>query len=271
MLRKIISLLFLLFVSVSAFSWSVVGHRIVADIAYRFLTEKARNNVDNVFGYHRAMIYTSSWPDEIKSDTIYPESFVWHYQDIEAGKSRNGIEYLYNNKKSEGKHLFAAKDSLINELRKHPDNVDALKFIVHFGGDEFQPMHMGHLADVAGNKLPMNWFGSKTNMHAIWDRWLIDNTCYSSSEFAQYLIDRYEPVAEQYSSMSELDAIMKTYNAATAIYDYYDEINAQRDEQGNLPRSYEYKYAYRFHDTLCEQLYIAGVQLANLLNDLYGK
>ena len=56
----------------SAFAWGAKGHRIVAQVAYDNLDCKARKHVDKVLGKH-GMIYLSSWADEIKSDTIYPQ------------------------------------------------------------------------------------------------------------------------------------------------------------------------------------------------------
>lgn len=266
-LTLLIALLSILSSTVSA--WDRVGHRIVANIAYNFLTDAARQKVDGVLGYQKAMIYTSSWPDEIKSDAIYPESFVYHYQDLDGGRSRESIKYLYENKTSEGKHLYFAKDSLIRELKANPDNADALKFLVHFVGDEFQPMHAGHTEDVAGNRTYMTWFSTRTNLHAIWDRYLIEYSGYSSTEYTEYLINRYAAERASYEAMTELEAIYILYDLVEDIYSYTGELIAQKDAQDRLPKSYEYKYVYRYKDKLCQQLYIAGVQLAKALNDIY--
>ena len=66
------------------YAWGQKGHRIVAQVAYDNLTNKARKQVDAVLG-KQGMIYLSTWPDEIKSDTIYPTSFTCHYQDLDGG------------------------------------------------------------------------------------------------------------------------------------------------------------------------------------------
>ena len=59
-------------------AWGQKGHRIVAQVAYDNLNKKTRKQVDAVLGKH-GMIYLSTWADEIKSDTIYPNSFTCHY------------------------------------------------------------------------------------------------------------------------------------------------------------------------------------------------
>lgn len=244
-------------------AWDAVGHRIVAEIAYQHLTRKARKNVDATLGV-RGMVYTSSWADEIKSDTIYPQSYYWHFQDLKKDMTDEELVYLYEHKKAEGEHLLYAKDSLITLLKTDKHNADALKFLVHFCGDEYQPMHVGRIDDVAGNRTRMTWFGQKMNMHSLWDRYLIQYPQMTSSEWVTYLMDKYAPEMKTYRDMSELDCLRKTYQAQCAIYDYY-ELNLKAE----LPRSYEYKYYYNFKSTLEQQLYMAGIQLAKTLNEIY--
>lgn len=268
-MRRFTTLLITLAATLPGFSWDVVGHRIISDVAYRYLTPEARTSVDRVLGYERAMVALSSWADEIQNDTIYPQQKVWHYQDMDAGKTPAEVRYLYEHKDAEGYHLFCAKDSLVRLLHETPDNADALKFVVHLCGDEFQPMHMGHHNDLGGNKVTLYWFGQRTNMHTLWDRYMIDHTRYSSTEFADYLCRRFASRHEEIEGWDELRCIQQTYDAATAIYNYYDELHAQADDKGHLPRGYEYGYTYRFRPTLDLQLYMAGVQLAKVLNDIY--
>ncbi|MBQ0115092.1 MAG: S1/P1 nuclease [Bacteroidales bacterium] len=270
---KKILLSLLILVALPAAAWDIVGHRIIADIAYHNLTPEARQSVDRVLGFERAIVATSSWPDDLQNDTIYPGQNVWHYQDIDGGKTDEEVEYLYNNKKAEGYHLFFAKDSLIKLLEKDPSNGDALKFVVHFSGDEYQPMHMGHHDDLGGNLKRFSWFGQHVNLHSLWDGKLIAYSCYSSTEYCDYLMQRFAARKDEIMAMDELDCIKHTYRLSTAIYDYYDELlkTAEIDNKGNarFRRNFEYGYAYRFRPDVDFQLYMAGIQLAKLLNTLY--
>lgn len=270
---KKFALLLCFTVTLNAFAWNVVGHRIVADVAYHNLTPEARAAVDKTLGFERAMVATSSWADDIKSDVIHSGQDKWHYQDIDGGKSDKFIEKLYNNKTLEGYHLFAAKDSLINLLRQDPSNADALKFIVHLTGDEFQPMHMGHHDDLGGNKVRFYWFGRATTLHSLWDSYLVEYTHYSSTEYCDYLCKRFAAQRDEFMALDELACIKETYKVATAIYQENDRLakNVQPDDRNNRRFEYgfEYKYAYKFRHTLDKQLYIAGIQLAKLLNDIY--
>lgn len=87
-MKKLLSVCFMLIILVPSMhqtlAWGNKGHRIVAQIAYDHLTCKTRKEVDEVLG-KRGIIYLSTWPDEIKSDTIYPTSFTCHYQDLDGG------------------------------------------------------------------------------------------------------------------------------------------------------------------------------------------
>ncbi len=260
-------------VAVNAMAWNVVGHRIVADVAYRNLTPAARYAVDDILGWERAMIATSSWPDEIKSDTIYKGQDEWHYQDLDAGKTESDLRTLYDNKTLEGYHLFQAKDSIIKLLKQEPRNADALKFLVHLAGDQYQPMHMGHHDDLGGNTARFYWFGHSTNLHALWDTYMIDYTHFSSTEFAQFLCERFAAERDQLYYRDEFDCILDTYALVEAIYKEYDALcqGVTPDERGyrRFTRGFEYNYSYKFRDVFHRQLFMAGIQLARILNEIY--
>lgn len=272
-MKKIFLLLCVLF-SLQSQAWDVVGHRIVADIAYHNLTPEAKQAVDKVLGYERALVATSSWADDIKSDVIYPGQDKWHFQDLDAGKSDKDIEYLFNvNKLAEGYHLFQAKDSIVSLLKREPANADALKFLVHLSGDEFQPMHMGHHDDLGGNKAKFYWFGRSANLHSLWDTYMIEYTHYSSTEFCDYLLCRFAAQRDEMMNMDELSCIKRTYKNSNEIYKYYNELckGITPDDRGarRFAYGFEYKFAYRFRVMLDEQLYLGGIQLAKLLNEIY--
>lgn len=257
MKKTLFTALFLGIVCTYAAAWDAAGHRIVTEIAYRNLSRKALRQVDAVLGT-RGIVYCSSWADEIKSDTIYPDSYGWHFQNLRAGMTQDDLEYLWQNPAAEGIHLFYALDSLTSLLRTDGNNPDALKFVVHLVGDMFQPMHMGHPDDKGGNRVQVRWFGKSTNLHTLWDRWLIDNTQYSCTEYVSYLTDRYDAQKRRIRQTSLFDCLCDTYARQQRIYEW--------QESGDTNN---YHYAYRFRNDLDISLYTAGIKLAQLLNELY--
>ena len=92
-------------IALSMSAYDAVGHRIIADIAYNNLTEKAKIQVDKVLG-KKGMIYEATWADEVRSDNKYAYSYQWHFQDLDDNMTTAAIKKLLANPKAEGEHLF---------------------------------------------------------------------------------------------------------------------------------------------------------------------
>ena len=247
----------LLAIALNTFAWGPKGHRIVAQVAYDNLDNKARKHVDAVLGTH-GMIYLSTWPDEIKSDTIYPTSFTCHYQDLAGGMTDAEVVATLTDYPKEGGELFMALDSLEAVLSRQPDCHDALVFYVHMMADRFCPMHLAHLDDQGGNKVKMKWFGQNTNLHSVWDSKLVENKGFSYTEYANYLHDVYGKQRKEILRMTEAETLLFTYHLTDSVYQY------QSTWSGNA-----YHYAYRWASAMEYQLYMAGIKLAQSLNQLF--
>ncbi|MFA6582146.1 MAG: S1/P1 nuclease [Paludibacter sp.] len=253
--KQFIALSFL-FITLTASAYDAVGHRIIADIAYQNLTPKARLQVDKVLGV-KGIIYDATWADEVRSDKKYAYSYPWHYQNLKDDLKATDFQYLLNNPKADGEHLFFALDSLTQRLKSDKNDQEALKFLVHFVGDLHQPMHLGRLEDLGGNKVSINWFGKTINIHSLWDGALIETNKMSYSEYSQYLQDKFEPQKPKFKKYSILQSVEAGYAIRTQIYAYGDS------------DTNSYHYIYHFADKLDEMLYRGGIQLANVLNDIY--
>lgn len=253
---RYILLILLTGISFSISAYDAVGHRIIADIAYANLTDKARTQVDKVLGKH-GIIYYATWADDIKSDPKYAYSYQWHYQDLDDNMTTSDLKKLLAHPKSEGEHLFFALDSLTDVLKKKNDNAEALKFIVHLVGDLHQPLHLGRKDDKGGNTVDFNWFGRKTNLHAVWDGMLIDSKKMSYTEYSHYLQDRFEPQKKIFKKYGILQSVEADYAVRNLIYSY------------NMSDKNNYHYVYFFSDKVDEMLYRGGIQLANVLNSIY--
>ena len=255
-INKLLLSICFLGITLSMSAYDAVGHRIIADIAYHNLTSKARSQVDKVLGV-RGIVYEATWPDEIRSDSKYAYSYQWHFQDLDDNMTSAGIKTLMNNPKAEGEHLFFALDSLTTRLKKDKNDAEALKFLVHFVGDLHQPLHLGRKDDKGGNKVDMNWFGRKTNLHSVWDGALIESEKMSYSEFSRYLMDKYEPKKAEFKKYTLLQSVEAVYAVRNAIYSY------------DTSDTSNYHYVYFFADKRDEMLYRGGIQLANILNAIY--
>ena len=182
--NKLFTTASLLLITVSSFAYDAVGHRIVADIAYNSLTEKARIQLDKVLG-KKGLVYEATWADEVRSDNKYAYSYQWHYQDLDDNMTSADIKKLLENPT-----------------------------------DLHQPMHMGRKDDKGGNKVDFNWFGRKTNLHSVWDGALIENQKMSYSEYSQYLQDKFEPRKAGFKKLGILQSIEASYAVRNLIYAY---------------------------------------------------
>lgn len=241
-----------------AFAWGQKGHRIVAQIAYDNLTKKARKQVDKVLG-ECGMVYWANWADEIKSDTIYATSYDWHFQDLESGLNDSTVVAVLTDYPEIGGNLFRLLDSLTHLLQVDPNNLDALRFVVHLMGDRFCPMHTGRLGDLGGNRVKLTWFKQETNLHSVWDERIIDARGYSYKEYADYLEDAFVTQKKQIQQLSDAEILLHNYKFTQEIYQY------QEQWDGNT-----FHYVYHFAPAMEWQLYAAGIRLAQLLNEIYG-
>lgn len=255
-LKVITILFFALTFSLNTWAWDAVGHRIIGEIAYQNLTKKARKQCDKVLGI-RGIVYQATWADEVRSDKKYDYSYKWHYQNLKDNMTTADLENLLANPTSEGEHLFYALNLLTDKLKENKSDDESLKFFVHFVGDLHQPMHLGRLDDLGGNKVSMNWFGKTTNLHAVWDGQITDSKNMSYTEYSNYLEDKFAPQLPQYKKYSVLQSIEKAYEIRTRIYNYED------------PKNSNYLYVYTFGKDVDEMLFRAGIQLANQLNAIF--
>ncbi|MBR6035226.1 MAG: S1/P1 nuclease [Paludibacteraceae bacterium] len=255
-----------------AWAWGQEGHRIIAKIAYDHMSRKARKSVDRIMG-QRGIIYWANWPDEIKSDTIYAQSIKdgWHYQDLESGLSDSLVMDALVHYRSVGGNLFRALDSLKAIMRdvetsrlrdleraKRVQTEHVLRFIVHLSGDRYCPMHLAHMDDKGGNAVKMQWFGRNTNLHSVWDTKLIESQGYSYTEYAQMIEDEFGWKRKAIEQATDEELLRQSYHMVEDIYRYQE----TWDEN-------TYHYIYRWHKDCEEQLYIAGIRLAKLLNAIF--
>ncbi len=258
-MKKFCLLVCVVLMTIQAHAWGPLGHRVIAALAYEYIDSDTRAAVDQLLGT-RGIIYWASWPDEIRNDTVYQNTFNWHFQDLNGGMSDSALIATLTDYPKEGGGLWRATDSLIAVLKVNNEDKDALRFIVHFSGDRFCPMHTAHIDDLGGNKVEVEWFEKHTNLHKVWDERIIETRLFSYTEYVTYLIDKYEKHKSAIESQSRADELRYNYNLTESIYEYH------KTWDGNA-----YKYAYVWRDKLDYQLYCAGVKLAKLLNELYGR
>ena len=111
---------------------------------------------------------------------------------------------------------------LADSLAPRNQRVLALRILVHIVGDMHQPMHMGHLSDLGGNKTPVKFFDRDTNLHSIWDGSLMNSGhAWSYTEWADQL-DRLSPEEQLVETAGNVDDwARQTYDIATRVSNYF--------------------------------------------------
>lgn len=251
------------FVSIDLFAWGQKGHDIIACIAERHLTEKAKENIDKILG-GKSMIYYSSWMDNVQNSPYwkggYDRTKTWHYFNVDEGFTP---QTMPRNPKGD---VLSAINMLIDSLGTHQkelsDSVkfDYLRMLIHLVGDMHCPMHVGRATDRGGNDFPLKWFGSKTNLHSIWDYNMVERLhAWSYTEWQQNLDRCTKEEFDEMSAGTPEDWLTETWKITCGVYGY-----VKPDDNCS------YKYMYDYAQVAEHQLLVAGYRLAALLNKIFG-
>jgi hypothetical protein len=245
---------------VISFSWGLLGHRIVGQIAESYLTSKARIEVQKILG-KESIAMVSTWADFIKSDSDYQYIYNWHFIDMDSGATKAQLqEYL---KKDTAVDLFTKTKFLIKELKNKHLPMDKkrmyLKLLIHFVGDIHQPFHAGRHEDLGGNKIKLTWFSTPTNLHSLWDEQLINFQQLSYTEYTTAINRTSAKQRLEWQKQPISDWIIESHLVAERLYS-----DVKPDEK------LSYRYNYDNIQILNERLLKAGVRLAGLLNELFG-
>jgi hypothetical protein len=141
------------------------------------------------------------------------------------------------------------------------DRIEALKFIVHFVGDVHQPLHTIGEAK-GGNGIHVIEFGSsrcgryECNLHAAWDSGLIQQTGMDEEAYVEHL-DRLISEHHLRASGNPADWANESFALAKAAW-----VN----DGGSVDEQY-YRQQIKVVD---EQMALAGLRLADLLNEVFG-
>lgn len=246
-----------LFSIISTFSlaWGVTGHRATGWIADKYLSKKARKELQKVFnGQSLAML--STWMDEVKSDSAFDYMEEWHWVTIPLGTS-----YEKSQKNPKGDVIMTI-ERIVRELKSGkltiPQQLFNIRILIHLVGDIHQPLHVGGRDDKGGNDIRVTWFGRQTNLHRVWDSDMIDETRLSYTEFAESLDEPSTEDIRKWQSQTVLDWAAESQSYDPTVYEIGD---------GKLG----YRYSYKNFHIVRRRVLQAGVRLAGILNSVYGR
>lgn len=236
--------------------WSKTGHRVVGEVASKYLKSRTRRVVTELLD-GQSLATVSNYADEIKADRRFKRFSPWHYVNFPPDKSYTEVAPSLNGDVVQG--IGKCIQILKDKGHSRADRVFYLKMLIHLVGDLHQPMHIGRKEDRGGNDIQVQWFGRGSNLHKVWDTEMINDSGMSYSELAKSLPGK---------SRREIRAIQKG-----SLYDWVEETQEITNKLYASVKAGEklgYAYGDAYWDTVEEQLQRAGLRLAGILNDIFS-
>ncbi|MFG6385056.1 MAG: S1/P1 nuclease [Muribaculaceae bacterium] len=240
----------------NASAWSQKGHDVTAYIAEKHLTPATKAAVDSILE-GKSMVYWANWLDNASHQSEMAYTKTWHYKNIDAN-----VDYDQSplNEKGDVIRAIESQVKILSDASTTPEQAAlAMKILVHCMGDMHQPMHMGHLSDLGGNKTKVKFFNRDTNLHSIWDSSLVESGHKWSYTEWQDQIDRATAEEEaQILSGTVNDWGKETYEIAGRCYKYF--------RPGS---NVMYDQVAAWTPVIEQQLLRGGLRLAHVLNNIY--
>jgi hypothetical protein len=149
-----------------------------------------------------------------------------------------------------------------------PIRAEALRFLIHFVGDETQPLHCSDNHDRGGNEVGVILNGQRTNLHAVWDTAVVEALGDDPAKVAAQLSAKITP-AEQTAWSTGTPASWANECWTLAKREVYADLRGNGGTFAPivLPRD----YAAKKSAIAAEQLERAGVRMAAILNTAFKR
>ena len=245
----------MLYIPVNASNnWGQTGHRVVGEICEEYLKPRTKRKIKKLLK-NKSLAFVSTFADEIKSDSLYDRFYTWHYinmpfnSNYESSKKNPSGDLVTGI--NQCKMIISDKNSTDEE------KVFYLKMLVHLIGDLHQPMHIGLAEDRGGNDFKVQWHYKDTNLHRVWDSEMINEFDMGYIELAENADVLSKEQIKHIQKGTVVDWVNETQQLTKKIYD-------EVQPEDNL----RYRYSYKNFTIVRDQLHIAGIRLAKVLNEL---
>ena len=156
-----------------AWAWGRLGHRVIAKLAERHLSDRAKAEIKALLEPGESLADCSTWADENRREL--PKTAPWHYVDVPLDEPRYDDRFAGDDP---AKGFIVPKIRELKATLKDPSkSVEerrfALRFLVHLVEDLHMPLHVGENHDKGGNTLQVRFFDRGSNLHRVWDSEII--------------------------------------------------------------------------------------------------
>ena len=277
---KWIFLFLVLELPVIGWAWSGYGHRIVADIAYWHLTPQVRHEVNDLtkkmFANKSGLTRfekAATWPDNLKNQDVNMFN-EWHF--INLPIVSDGVKPPPVQQENVAWATQQMEVTLTSHRATSFQRAIALAFLVHFVGDAHQPLHCACLyshqflppaGDLGGNRYLIR-SPLATNLHEFWDQgvglfpnYSVTKQDVSTRKLANQFSEQF-PAKTLQKQIQDLNPYHWSWQSHAIAYFAY-----------TIPFDSEPTNAYikQAQFEVKRQLILAGLRLANLLNQILGQ
>jgi hypothetical protein len=260
-------------------AWGGVGHQTVAYIAEDHLSPSSQAAIKEILGLDEDLASISTWADLIVQTR--KETAPWHYIDLNVRQDQNEFDEpdFCPHHDCVVDQIGLDLEALKKPFASRREKQEALKFLVHFVGDLHQPLHCANDKDRGGNE---KWFrfysrgeGGRfvwVNLHSFWDDLIEEKAKEDPRILATRLEREIGPKEEkEWAKGQPTDWAYESFQIAK--YKIYSELPEgpllDKNRWGrDLPDDY---YSAEMRKIVDRQLEKAGMRLAFLLNQLFGK
>ena len=258
-------------------AWGPSGHRIVAMVATKHLSEPARRKVEAILG-EETLADVANWADDVREER--PNTAQWHF--VNLPHNNNAVF-------SRSRDCRAADDGgpgcVVTAIEKFvavlrdsnasaEDRAEALKFIVHFVGDLHQPLHVSFADDRGGNNIKVKFFGRESRLHRVWDSGIIGRAGLTDIDFADELESELEEWNASEFGVTGTTQAQKVARIQAGTLDDWTKQSfrlAVTNAYDSVPRNGSARLGQRYYEDNWQvvdiQLIRAGLRLARILDE----
>lgn len=258
-------------------AWGDEGHRVVGELAWRYLTPAARAAVSEALtdpGYE-SLAEAATWPDTFaRRFHEYDPMKPFHYVDVPA----TALRYVQARDCANGCIVTALSQFIALLESREPalslsERRRAIYWTAHLMGDIHQPLHVAHPDGQGGNKTRLSFFDEpdKRSAHWIWDVGLLEQRPRPAG------VAPGEPGPELEALADELvrqltDAQLRSFQRTTAPEALANETLtlAKRTAFLQSTQLVDASYEMTRWPVVVTQLQKAGARLAAVLNRAFG-
>jgi hypothetical protein len=266
------------------FAWGDNGHRVSGRVAQDALSDEARQAVQRLAG-ERTLAMLATWPDFARSDPSWDFVSTWHYVNVADDQSLDEVmaaaerslepdnvveaigyfQAILAGDAERRANFEALMEATGATPREGSLELTALCFLAHFLTDLHQPLHVGRAGDRGGNSVAVNFFGEIKKLHSVWDSALLESQRLSFTELTEFLHAEYRGQLEAGDGGPRQWA-QESRDYRLRLYEIWG-----RTSRENFLPELGYRYVYDHIGTVKQRLYLGGLRLAALLNEIYDR